>query len=149
MKIESSLMRFAFAARALDISSRAGAQSSACEDTKDLLPRKLGRSRFLRFLRASARRQGRLTTLTRAQEKACARFPGLRNDNSVASRRTKRRRCCAAAIAILLAFLTFAGPELRAQTGNQNVPTPDQQSPATEAPAEAQSTLDKSAITAY
>src|SRR5438874_9058336 len=150
MKIESSLMGFAFAARALDISSRAGAQSSACEDTKDLLPRKLGRSRFLRFLRASARRQGRLTTLTRAQEKACARFTGLRNDNSVASRRTKRRGCCAAAIAILLAFLaTFAGPELRAQAGNKNVPTPDQQSPATDAPAEAQSTLDKSAITAY
>src|SRR5947209_5400971 len=116
MKIELSLMRFAFAARALDISSRAGAQSSACEDTKDLLPRKLGRSR----------------------------------DNSVASRQTKKRGCCAAAIAILLAFLgSFAGPELRAQAGNQNVPTPDQQSPATEAPAEAQSTLDKSAITAY
>jgi outer membrane protein assembly factor BamA len=52
-------------------------------------------------------------------------------------------------IAVLLAFLAgFAAPESRAQTSNQNASAPDQQNPETSS-AEAQSTLERSRITAY
>lgn len=50
---------------------------------------------------------------------------------------------------LLLALAGFAGPESRAQTGNQNVPAPDQQQIPEATSAQAQSTLENSHLSAY
>src|SRR5262249_21522612 len=140
------------AARTLDLSFRAAAVSSSYEGAKDPLLWKPRRSRFLvptpalvtTPASASAALAGSPGLKTRA------RFTGLRNDNPSSSWQGNSGGRRGVWIAVLLVILAgLAGPESRAQTDNQNVPAPDQQQKAETAYAEAQSTLEKSPLSAY